>query len=175
MGWNYSSISKFQRCNRWSLGMDKYCYLTLCWACGYLSMLELKLNHVSKGSQVCDLRYVNVRNIRIYFFFVYRQSITKINHGPLTINGAGPAVRSDRYVSNVQINKLVNTLIDGEKLLAVRHCRSYVQKLRMNKWLISLPTPQTHTTPPPSIIFHFIYKKTMFNIYFKLRKCIFAA
>ena len=35
-------------CNRWSLGMDKQFHPTLYWACGYLSMLGLKLNHVSK-------------------------------------------------------------------------------------------------------------------------------
>ena len=50
MGWNYISIPKLQRCNRWSLGMDKYFHSTLYWACDYLSMLGLKLNHVSKRS-----------------------------------------------------------------------------------------------------------------------------
>ena len=57
MGWNYLSIPKLQRCNRWSLGMDKIFYPTLYWACNYLSMLGLKLNHVSKrghrGVLVC--------------------------------------------------------------------------------------------------------------------------
>ena len=48
MGWNYLSIPKLQRCNRWSLGMDKWFHPTLYWACDYLSMLGLKLNHVSK-------------------------------------------------------------------------------------------------------------------------------
>ena len=48
MGWNYLSIPKLQRCNRWSLGMDKKFHLTLYQACNYLSMLGLKLNHVSK-------------------------------------------------------------------------------------------------------------------------------
>ena len=42
-------ISKLQRDNRWSLGMDKLFHLTLNQACDYLSMLELKLNHVSKS------------------------------------------------------------------------------------------------------------------------------
>ena len=31
-----------------SLGMDKQSHSTLCWACDYLSILRLKLNHVSK-------------------------------------------------------------------------------------------------------------------------------
>ena len=48
MGWNYVSIPKLQRCNRWRLGMDKYFHLTFYQTCDYLSMLGLKLNHVSK-------------------------------------------------------------------------------------------------------------------------------
>ena len=48
MGWNYLSIPKLQRCNRWSLGMDKLFHPTLYMACDYVSMLGLKLNHVSK-------------------------------------------------------------------------------------------------------------------------------
>ena len=48
MGWNYLSIPKLQRLYRLSLGMDKYFHPTLYWACDYLSMLGLKLNHVSK-------------------------------------------------------------------------------------------------------------------------------
>ena len=49
MGWNYLSIPKLQRCNRWSLGTDKKFHLTLYQACDYLSMLGLKFNHVSKS------------------------------------------------------------------------------------------------------------------------------
>ena len=48
MGWNYLSFPKLQRLHRWSLGMDKEFHPTLNWACDYLSMLGLKLNHVSK-------------------------------------------------------------------------------------------------------------------------------
>ena len=48
MGWNYLSIPKLRRCNRWSLGMDKQFHPTLYRACDYLSMLGFKLNHVSK-------------------------------------------------------------------------------------------------------------------------------
>ena len=46
--WNYLSIPKLQRCNRWSLGMDKWFHPTLFWACDYSFMLGLRLNHVSK-------------------------------------------------------------------------------------------------------------------------------
>ena len=49
MGWNYLSIPKLQRCNRWSLGMDKLFHPTLYQVYDYLSMLWLKLNHVSKS------------------------------------------------------------------------------------------------------------------------------
>ena len=49
MGWNYLSISKFQRWNRWSLGMDKQFHPTHFNGCNHLSMVGLKLNHVSKG------------------------------------------------------------------------------------------------------------------------------
>ena len=48
MGWNYLSIPKLQRLNRWSLGMDKLFPPMLDNGCNYLSMLGLKLNHVSK-------------------------------------------------------------------------------------------------------------------------------
>ena len=48
MGWNYFSILKLQQCNRWSLGMDKLFHTTFYQSCHYLSMLGLKLNHVSK-------------------------------------------------------------------------------------------------------------------------------
>ena len=48
MGWNYLSIPKLQWCNRWSLGINKYFISHFAGACDYLSMLGLKLNHVSK-------------------------------------------------------------------------------------------------------------------------------
>ena len=48
MGWNYLSIPKLQRLHRWSLGMDKYFHPMHHNGCNYLSMLGLKLNHVSK-------------------------------------------------------------------------------------------------------------------------------
>ena len=48
MGWNYLSIPKLQRLHRWSLGMDKQFHPIFYNGCNYLSMLGLKLNHVSK-------------------------------------------------------------------------------------------------------------------------------
>ena len=54
MEWNYSSIPKLQRCNRWSLGMDKQFHPTLYNGCNYLSILGLQLIHVSKGPWSMD-------------------------------------------------------------------------------------------------------------------------
>ena len=48
MGSNNLSIPQLQRCNLWSLGMDKYFHPTFNWTCDYLFMLGLNLNHVSK-------------------------------------------------------------------------------------------------------------------------------
>ena len=45
---NHLSIPKLQRLHHWSLGMDKWFHPILYWTCDYLSMLGLKLNHVSK-------------------------------------------------------------------------------------------------------------------------------
>ena len=45
--WYYFSIQT-STAQLWSLGMNKQLHPTLCWACYYLSMLWLKLNHVSK-------------------------------------------------------------------------------------------------------------------------------
>ena len=52
MGWNYLSISKLQRCHRWSLEMDKLFHPTYYNRCNYLSMVEFKLNHIGKRAQV---------------------------------------------------------------------------------------------------------------------------
>ena len=48
VGWNYSSIPKLQPLHRWSLEMDKQFHRALYNGCNYLSMLGLKLTHVSK-------------------------------------------------------------------------------------------------------------------------------
>ena len=62
MGWNYLSIPILQQCNRWSLGMDKQFYPRLYNGCNYLSMLGLKLNHVSKsGYRKQRLRSTSLR------------------------------------------------------------------------------------------------------------------
>ena len=48
MGWNYLSIPIFQRCNCWSLWMDKQFHPTLYWVCDYIFMMGLQLIHLSK-------------------------------------------------------------------------------------------------------------------------------
>ena len=48
MEWNQSSIPQLQRYSRWISGMDQWFQPTHYWACGYLSMVGLKLIHVSK-------------------------------------------------------------------------------------------------------------------------------
>ena len=53
MGWNYSSIMKLQRLHGWSFEMDKEFHSTPSNGCNYLSMLGVKLFHISKMS----LRY----------------------------------------------------------------------------------------------------------------------
>ena len=45
----YLSIPKLQRCNRWRLGREMWFHPILYNGCSYLSMLGLKLIHVSKG------------------------------------------------------------------------------------------------------------------------------
>ena len=53
MGWNHLSIHKLQRCNHWSLGMDKLFHPAFYNWCNYISMLGSKLIHVSKGGHWC--------------------------------------------------------------------------------------------------------------------------
>ena len=50
----------FNGCNRWSLGTDKSFHHTLHWAYDYLSILGLKLNHVSKKDPVCTCMVVHL-------------------------------------------------------------------------------------------------------------------
>ena len=55
MEWNNLYIPKLQRLHRWSLGMGKWFHPTHFWTCDYLSMLGLKLNHVSKKGYWWDV------------------------------------------------------------------------------------------------------------------------
>ena len=52
-------IPKLQRLHRWSLGMDKKIHPTLYDGCNYLSMLGLKLIHISKRGPRCLIQDIN--------------------------------------------------------------------------------------------------------------------
>ena len=71
MGWNYLSIPKLQRLHRWSLGMDKYFHPTHYNGCNYLSMLGLKLNHVSKRGH----RWARLWHFRKYYCQTWQRSV----------------------------------------------------------------------------------------------------
>ena len=75
MWWNYLSIPKLQRCNRWSLGMDKQFHPTLYQAGYYLSMLGLKLNHVSKKGHM----YSNHCSVHWTHFIQHKRSWVTFN------------------------------------------------------------------------------------------------
>ena len=69
MGWNDWSIPKLQRINRWSLGMDKSFHPTVHNGCNYLSILGLKLNHVSKRGH--RKIYFVQKQILLSFDYIY--------------------------------------------------------------------------------------------------------
>ena len=64
MVWNYLSIPKLQRYNCWNLGMDRSLHPTIYNWCNYLSMMGLKLNHVSKWAP--GVRLIVSLNTAIY-------------------------------------------------------------------------------------------------------------
>ena len=55
VGWNYLSIPNLQWLHRWDLGMKKKFYPTRYRRCDYLSMMELKLIHVSERGYWCTV------------------------------------------------------------------------------------------------------------------------
>ena len=70
MWWNYLSIPKLQRCNRWSLGMDKQFHPILYNGCNHLSIQILKLNHISKRGPRCITpssmsRMLNLEDLKV--------------------------------------------------------------------------------------------------------------
>ena len=74
VGWNYLSIPKLQRCNRWSLGMEKQFHPTEYYGCNYLSMLGLKLNHASKNGALVE--YWSVTLLQEGWWFCTRKKYT---------------------------------------------------------------------------------------------------
>ena len=92
MGWNYLSIPKLQRCNRWSLEMD-----TLYNGCNYLSMLGLKLIHVSKRGHKRDIEITNeveYGQLKFQNTFVARAP----RHTPLGISSLKLEIELGRHV-----------------------------------------------------------------------------
>ena len=68
MRWIYLSIPQRQRCYRSNLGMDKYFHPTLNLACDYISMLGLKVIHVSKRGPCCGLLSVAFAHSLLDYF-----------------------------------------------------------------------------------------------------------
>ena len=92
MGWNYYSIPNLQRYNRWSLGIDKQFHLTLYWACYYLSMMGLKLNHVSKTALDVWAEYFIGQSIALWTTDLVTIKIPNYFHQRISINHLlGPA------------------------------------------------------------------------------------
>ena len=63
VGWNYLSITKLQRCNRCSLGIDKLCHFTRYNGCNYLTMMGLKLNRVNKRRHKAQYSLPNLSSL----------------------------------------------------------------------------------------------------------------
>ena len=75
---NYSFISKLQRLHRRFFGMNDYFHPTLCNGCNYLSMLGLKVNHVSERGpriQSVKLLLTHIPQCHIY------ESVDEVSFG----------------------------------------------------------------------------------------------
>ena len=92
-GWKYLSIPKLERCNRWSLGMDKLFHPTVYWACDYLSMLGLKSNHVSNRGYLKQIGRMELSPwwlvVLIGAMCVYVGKHQTLSHSPCTALKAG--------------------------------------------------------------------------------------
>ena len=71
MRWNYLSLLKLQWHSCWSLGMDKWFHPILYCAFYYLSMLGLKLIHVTNGGPGINLSLYKCTKILRNTFLVY--------------------------------------------------------------------------------------------------------
>ena len=74
MGWNSHTVWWYRCLHCWSLGMDRQFHPTLCWACDFISMLRLKLIHVSKRG-LADLKSSHFGSHALYssrfMLFIY--------------------------------------------------------------------------------------------------------
>ena len=76
MEWNYLSIPKLQRCNRWSVEFHPTVYN----GCSYLSMLGLNLNHVGKRvpRSVGEIRWFSYRNMASLLWSLVSQNFEQL-------------------------------------------------------------------------------------------------
>ena len=95
MRWYYLSILKLQRLHRWSLGMDKKFHPTHYNRCNYLSMLGLKLIHVSKRGHCCvfflysmTVKYISCTSC--YRICIVIKAITTLNAVRHLLVSVGP-------------------------------------------------------------------------------------
>ena len=148
MGWHCLSIPKLQRCDRWRLGMDKYFHPTFCWSCDYVSMLRLKLNHVSERDPWCihsmvvihscmyRQRYTIYRNI---YMLTHWGRLTHICVIKLTIiaadNGLSPGRRQAIMWTNDGILLIWPLGTNFSEILIVIHSFSFKKMLlKMSSW-----------------------------------------
>ena len=123
--WDEITIPKLQWLHCWNLGIDKQVDPTLYWICDYLSMLWLKLIHVSKrgpwyGMIIMSSSY----DVCFTFAFAEMQAIWYICYNWLSYN--------ETLLCLPQV---------GCKPASVRNC-----SLHPSGWLLLIDTPH-HTEP----------------------------
>ena len=143
MGWNYLSIPKLKRCNRWSLGLDKQFHPTLYNGCNYLSMVGLKIKHVSKmGVQapgslhfhqgklmtVCDEIPTCHQNFTLPIFHIYPG---------IVVYETSDWSKSIKIALLMIIERIAETLALNQTIL-LRYWRSVAVILDYIRWFILL-------------------------------------
>ena len=152
MGWNYWHIPDLQRCNRWSLGMDKQFQFTLYNGCGYLSILGLKLYPDSKRGPEILHRWYCAGSTRTDLFMMTssNRSIFRVTGplcgeftGPRWIPPQRPVTRSFDVFFDLRLNKRLSKQSWGWWLETPprplrRHCNvheeGYLHHFSVKKW-----------------------------------------
>ena len=75
MRWNYLSITKLQLLQRWGLGMDKLLHPTHYRTCDYLSMLGLKLRHVSNSGPWWSFPFICILHSHVRSHYHYYEDL----------------------------------------------------------------------------------------------------
>ena len=149
MGWNYLSIPKLQRLHRWSLGMDKQFHPIHYNVCNYLSMLGLKLNHVSKRGHRWNngilLLLHSATSTAVYMMTPSNENIFRVtghSTGNSTVNGEIPAyrpvTRSFDAFFDLRLNKRLSQLswvwwFATPSLPLWRHCNELSRRWSQNR------------------------------------------